>query len=83
MSESRTSTAPAGILSGLCPRKETAAAFGVVERTVIRWEAAGLPVIKLGKQRLHKVESVRAWLLAREASAGSERVKPNFTHILG
>lgn len=70
--EAQHQTETPAILAGLSAREQTAAAFGVHPRTLIRWEHAGLPVIKLGKQRLHRIESVRAWLLAREASAGSE-----------
>ena len=65
-------TDASGIRAGLCTRAETSSAFGVHTRTLIRWEHAGLPVIRIGKQRLHRVDSVRAWLLAREQSAGSE-----------
>lgn len=50
------------ITDGLQPRKATAADFGVTERTIIRWEIAGMPVIRIGKQRWHDRNAVRDWI---------------------
>jgi len=33
------------------------------DRTIQRWEAAGLPVIRRGNLRLYDVAAARAWLL--------------------
>lgn len=48
-------------------RKQTAAELGVTERTVIRYEIDhGLPVIAVGRMRLHHRPTKREWLLKHQ-----------------
>ncbi len=54
------------ITAGLLTREEIAAALSCSERTVIRREHAGMPVIKLGMLRLYSPENCRAWLMTHE-----------------
>jgi phage terminase Nu1 subunit (DNA packaging protein) len=54
------------VIAGLITRGQLAAQLGRSERTVIRWEHAGLPVIKLGATRLYDPVKARAWLLTHE-----------------
>jgi len=55
------------VTAGLQTRERTAAQLGVSVRTVHRWELAeNLPVISVGKLRLHDPAAVRAWLLGRQ-----------------
>ena len=56
----------ASITAGLLTRDQLATQLGRSERTVIRWEHAGLPVIKLGMTRLYYPAKAREWLLAHE-----------------
>jgi hypothetical protein len=50
----------AGYIDG---RPELKRQFGITsDRTVERWEAKGLPVIRLGRKRLYPVRGVRAWI---------------------
>ena len=60
----------AEITAGLVDRKHLAAEClpnrPVSERTVIRWEHSGLPVIKLGAARLYDLAKARAWVLTHE-----------------
>ncbi len=56
----------ASVLAGLLTRNQLAAELGRSERTVIRWERAGLPVIKLGMTRLYDSAKARDWLLTHE-----------------
>ena len=64
--EAHTEPTAASITAGLLTRHETAAAFRCSERTIIRREQAGMPVIKLGMLRLYNPEAIRAWLLTYE-----------------
>jgi hypothetical protein len=51
------------VAAGLQPRARTAAQLGVSVRTLVRWEQAeGLPVIAVGRLRLHDPCLVHAWL---------------------
>ena len=59
-------TSAATITAGLVDRASLAACLGRSERTVIRWEHAGLPVIKLGKTRLYDPAKARDWLMSYE-----------------
>ncbi len=58
--------AVASVLAGLLTRDQLANQLGRSERTVIRWEHAGLPVIKLGMTRLYDPAKAREWLLTHE-----------------
>jgi hypothetical protein len=65
-----TNTDTSGVTAGLVDRKVLAQNIlpgrPVSERTVIRWEHAGLPVIKLGMIRMYDLAKVRTWLLTHE-----------------
>ncbi len=63
---SQTEPTSASVLAGLLTRAALAAQLGRSERTVIRWEHAGLPVIKLGMTRLYDPAKAREWLLTHE-----------------
>lgn len=63
--ETQTETPPS-VVAGLQQREDTARQIGVCERTVHRWEQQGLPVIKIGKLRLHDPVAVREWLLRQQ-----------------
>lgn len=65
-------TEPTGIMSDLCERPELAREIRVHPRTIARYERFGLPVIRVGKRPLYHPPSVRAWILARQVSAGNE-----------
>lgn len=61
-----TQPTPASITQGLLTRPQLAADLNVSERTVIRHEHAGLPVIRVGMSRYYNPASVRDWLLTHE-----------------
>ena len=67
----QTDTTAASVLAGLLSRDQLAQQFGKSERTVIRWEHAGLPVIKLGMTRLYDPAKAREWLLTHERQHGA------------
>ena len=67
----QTETTAASVIAGLLTRDQLAFQFGRSERTVIRWEHAGLPVIKLGMTRLYDPTKVREWLLTHERQHGT------------
>jgi hypothetical protein len=57
----------ASVTAGLLTREQIAAEFRCSERTIIRREHAGMPVIRLGHAvRLYDPATVRAWLLSHE-----------------
>jgi hypothetical protein len=56
----------ASITAGLLNRPQIAAEFRCSERTIIRREHAGMPVIRLGMLRLYNPASCRAWLMTHE-----------------
>ena len=56
----------ASITAGLIDRKQLATEWRCGERTVIRRERAGMPVIRLGMLRLYDPAKVRAWVLEHE-----------------
>ncbi len=59
--------ASASVTAGLLTREQIAAEFRCSERTIIRREHAGLPVIRLGHAvRLYDPATVRAWLMTHE-----------------
>jgi len=54
------------LLAGLLTRDEFRKEFKddpPSDRTIQRWEAAGLPVIRRGNLRLYDIAAVRAWLV--------------------
>lgn len=55
---------------GLVDSDELRALFGWSKSTAYRRQRDGMPVIKAGKAPLYNPESVRAWLLSQERSAG-------------
>ena len=59
-------TAFTSVVAGLLTRDQLAKQLGRSERTVIRWEHAGLPVIKLGMTRLYDPAKARDWLMTYE-----------------
>ena len=54
------------VLAGLLTRTDLALQLRRSERTVIRWERAGMPFIAIGTARLYEPSSVRAWLMSHE-----------------
>jgi phage terminase Nu1 subunit (DNA packaging protein) len=50
------------IFSGLATREDLAKAFGKSTKTIKRWEAEGLPVLKRGYLRLYDPQQVHRWL---------------------
>jgi hypothetical protein len=46
---------------------------GVTDRTVIRYERAGMPFIAVGAMRLYDPVKVREWLLTHERSHAAPR----------
>ena len=58
--------AVASVLAGLLTRASLSDELGKSERTLIRWEHAGMPVIRVGMTRLYDPATVRAWLLTHE-----------------
>lgn len=50
-------------------RAQLAQILGVTKDTVRRWEAAGLPVSRVGKQRFYAATAVRAWLQGQMTDA--------------
>jgi hypothetical protein len=54
------------ILVGYEPAEDFAKAVHKTPRTVRRWEALGLPVVRVGNLKLIDVERARAWLAARQ-----------------
>ncbi len=64
--EPQTSNSANSVVTGLVRRDELEFQFGRSSRTIIRWEHAGLPVIKLGMTRLYDPAKVREWLMTHE-----------------
>lgn len=54
------------ITAGLATREQLAIDLRCSERTIIRREHQGMPVIKLGSLRLYNPEAVRAWIMTHE-----------------
>ncbi len=65
--EPDTANAVPSVTAGLIARKSLAADLGRSERTIIRYERAGMPFIKLGMLRLYDPAKVRAWVLTHES----------------
>ncbi len=60
------------ILEGLTTFPQFAADTGRSERTIERWAALGLPVVRRGRLRLIDIERARAWLRG-EPKSGTKR----------
>jgi hypothetical protein len=45
----------------------------VHERTLMRWEGEGLPVIRVGKMRLHDPAAVRGWIVSHQSREEAPR----------
>ena len=58
--------AVASVLAGLLTRASLSDELRKSERTLIRWEHAGMPVIRVGMTPLYDPAAVRAWLLTHE-----------------
>ena len=63
------------LLDDYLPRVGLAAQLDVSERTLARYENApdGLPVTLIGGRKLYRLDSVRAWLAARERRPNPRR----------
>lgn len=72
-------TAATEVLSGLANRAQLARVLGVGQRTIIRYEHQGLPVIRRGRMRLYDVEQTRLWLRGELPRAEVRRGRPR-TH---
>lgn len=62
MSAQNATASQTGLLAGLINRKQLAAELGRSERSIMVYEAEGLPVIRRGRLRFYDVSKVRAWL---------------------
>jgi hypothetical protein len=58
----QTQPTAASITAGLKTRDETADELRCSARTIIRYEHAGMPVIRLGMLRFYNPAAVREWL---------------------
>ncbi len=54
------------VFAGLLSRSALAADMQRSERTIIRYERAGMPFIPVGMMRLYDPAKVRAWLMSHE-----------------
>lgn len=65
------------LLDGYIERRDLAERLGVSEKTVSRYEsvADGLPSVRVGARKLYRVDSVRAWLEAREHKPNPRRAR--------
>jgi phage terminase Nu1 subunit (DNA packaging protein) len=70
LTQSETTTS---VVAGLQSREETARQLGVHTKTISRWEDDGLPVIKVGKLRLHDPAEVRRWILTHQSRPEAPR----------
>lgn len=52
------------VLDGFLQRQEIGAQLRCTDRTIIRYERAGMPFIAFGKLRLYDPVKVRAWLMS-------------------
>ncbi len=66
-----TQPSAASITAGLFTRSQLAINLDCSERTILRREHAGMPVIRLGMMRLYNPVAVREWLLTHEHRHGS------------
>lgn len=56
------------VTAGWADRSGIARELQVGERTVIRYEEQGMPVIRVGKKRWYDRDAVRAWLLSHQVN---------------
>jgi hypothetical protein len=54
------------VLAGLLTRAQLAEQLDCSERTIIRYERAGMPFIAFGMIRRYNPPSVREWMLSKE-----------------
>ena len=71
--EPQTNTTAATIMAGLLTRRETARDLRCSDRTIIRYEHAGMPVIRIGMLRLYDAKAVRDWLLTHQSRRDEPR----------
>jgi hypothetical protein len=57
---------PPDVLCGLLDRRMLGQQLHVGDRTIIRYERAGMPFIAVGMLRLYDPAKVRAWLMTHE-----------------
>ncbi len=63
-----TSIPPApSIIAGLMTLAQIAADLDRSERTILRFDAQGIPVIRVGTLRLYDPAAVREWLLSQQS----------------
>ena len=55
------------VIAGLVSRAKLALQLDVNQRTLMRWEHEGLPVIRVGKLRLHDPAAVRNWIISHQS----------------
>ena len=63
------------LLAGFITRSELADQLGITQRTVSNYENLpdGLPSVRIGKLKRYRVDSVAAWIAAREKSRNPRR----------
>lgn len=61
------------VFDGLINRTELAQQMRCTDRTIIRYERAGMPFIAVGKFRLYKPEAVRNWVLSHQVQPSVRR----------
>ena len=54
------------VFDGLLKRADLAEQLGKCERTIIRYERAGMPAIAVGMMRLYDPTKVRSWIMSHE-----------------
>jgi hypothetical protein len=64
--EPQTAASLPSVTGGLYNRAQLAGELGCSERTIIRRERAGMPVIRVGITRLYDPASVREWIMTFE-----------------
>ncbi|HUN44130.1 MAG TPA: hypothetical protein VMU81_27880 [Acetobacteraceae bacterium] len=65
-------TAPGRLFEGFLTPHQLETETGWGWRTVLRREAEGLPVVKIGATKLYPIAQVRAWLLAQAEKRQTE-----------
>lgn len=60
---------------GVVPIETLSETLGVCQRTIQRWSQMpdGMPVIRVGRHTLFRLDAVREWLLAREVQSNPTR----------
>lgn len=64
-------TTKALVAEGLLTRAQLAGELSVSEQTIAIWEKTGLPVLRIGFQRLYESKKVAAWIrkVGKQAAA--------------